>query len=298
MWSMSLWKYKYFVDVVETKSFTKAGKKNFVSQTAISQQISALEKNIGGKLIERGNGEITVTELGQIVYERSKEMLDINDKLTQDVSQYKEQYVLRIGIDSSINKFLWKKMQELIDRYYSEEEFHFSKIDRTEGVRMLEKKELDFYIGYSIERNDRSDEISEMTISSNPAGVYLGEHSSLTVKQNISLSSLKGYKRYATCKYPCSMLADDEAEFLNFCGSVKYVDNIDTMKLKVDFNDGYAFADSYYFSHCDGQVRILEDYAPVCRIKVFYRKDKHRRKMNEVLKRIGEIMAEKQAHDF
>lgn len=27
---MSLWKYKYFVDVVDMKSFTKAGKKNYV----------------------------------------------------------------------------------------------------------------------------------------------------------------------------------------------------------------------------------------------------------------------------
>ena len=33
---MILWKYKYFVDVIDSKSFTKAGKKNFVSQTAIS----------------------------------------------------------------------------------------------------------------------------------------------------------------------------------------------------------------------------------------------------------------------
>lgn len=54
---MILWKYKYFVDVIDSKSFTKAGKKNFVSQTAISQQISSLEKSIGGKLIDRGNGE-------------------------------------------------------------------------------------------------------------------------------------------------------------------------------------------------------------------------------------------------
>ena len=75
---MILWKYKYFVDVIDSKSFTKAGKKNFVSQTAISQQISSLEKSVGGKLIDRGNGEIVVTELGQIVYDKAKEMLRLN----------------------------------------------------------------------------------------------------------------------------------------------------------------------------------------------------------------------------
>ena len=41
---MSLWKYKYFLDVVELKSFTKAGARNYVTQTAVSQQIASLEK--------------------------------------------------------------------------------------------------------------------------------------------------------------------------------------------------------------------------------------------------------------
>ena len=44
---MSLWKYKYFLDVVELKSFTKAGARNYVTQTAVSQQIASLEKNGG-----------------------------------------------------------------------------------------------------------------------------------------------------------------------------------------------------------------------------------------------------------
>ena len=45
---MSLWKYKYFLDVVELKSFTKAGARNYVTQTAVSQQIASLEKMAGG----------------------------------------------------------------------------------------------------------------------------------------------------------------------------------------------------------------------------------------------------------
>ena len=44
---MSLWKYKYFLDVVELKSFTKAGARNYVTQTAVSQQIASLEKMEG-----------------------------------------------------------------------------------------------------------------------------------------------------------------------------------------------------------------------------------------------------------
>ncbi len=42
-------KYKYFLDVVELKSFTKAGARNYVTQTAVSQQIASLEKKNGGR---------------------------------------------------------------------------------------------------------------------------------------------------------------------------------------------------------------------------------------------------------
>ena len=44
----STWKYKYFIDVVENKSFTKAGTINYVSQSAFSLYISSLEKRFGG----------------------------------------------------------------------------------------------------------------------------------------------------------------------------------------------------------------------------------------------------------
>ena len=41
----SLLAYKYFIDVVETQGFTPAAKRNFVSQTAISNAIKNLEKD-------------------------------------------------------------------------------------------------------------------------------------------------------------------------------------------------------------------------------------------------------------
>ena len=69
----STWKYKYFIDVVENKSFTKAGTINYVSQTAISQNISSLEKSIGGKLLNRGNGEIILTDWGSCVQARKRD---------------------------------------------------------------------------------------------------------------------------------------------------------------------------------------------------------------------------------
>lgn len=133
---MSLWKYKYFLDVVELKSFTKAGARNYVTQTAVSQQIASLEKMAGGTLLERGNGEICLTELGEIVYEHAREMVLIHERMLNEIERYKESSVLRIGIESSINKLFWAKMQKMINDKHSEKDFRFSKLDSYIGSRM------------------------------------------------------------------------------------------------------------------------------------------------------------------
>ena len=50
---MLLRQMKYFVAVVESNGFTAAAERCYVSQSAISQQISALENELGVSLISR-----------------------------------------------------------------------------------------------------------------------------------------------------------------------------------------------------------------------------------------------------
>ena len=47
---MNLNQLRYFVSVADTGSFTKAAMLQYISQTAITQQIRALEENVGAKL--------------------------------------------------------------------------------------------------------------------------------------------------------------------------------------------------------------------------------------------------------
>ena len=56
-----------------------------------------------------------------------------------------------------------------------------------------------------------------------------------------------------------------------------------TMKLKVEFNDGYALADSRYFSYYDGDMLLLPGYDGECVIKAFYRKKRNKKKVKEIL---------------
>ena len=62
---------KYFQAVVRCKSFTKAAEECFISQSAISQQIRALENELGVKLLIRRNRSFSLTPAGEYFYQKS-----------------------------------------------------------------------------------------------------------------------------------------------------------------------------------------------------------------------------------
>ncbi|MGP5429170.1 LysR family transcriptional regulator [Enterococcus malodoratus] len=88
---MYLEKLKYFIDLVQTGSFTKAGKKNFVSQVSITQQIHFLEEYFGCQLVDRSTIPVKPTDAGKILYQEALHLVQQYDRLTQRMSDYKEQ---------------------------------------------------------------------------------------------------------------------------------------------------------------------------------------------------------------
>ncbi len=66
-----------FSDLVETGSFSRTAEKNFVSQSAVSQRLKALEAEYGQTLIDRGQGrgKVTPTPAGEALYAGAKPLL-------------------------------------------------------------------------------------------------------------------------------------------------------------------------------------------------------------------------------
>jgi len=82
---------KTFCDVVESGSLSKAAKLNFVSQSAVSQQLSALERRYDRKLLERGRGQpVAPTEAGRLLYAEGKAILARFGALDQKLRQRPE----------------------------------------------------------------------------------------------------------------------------------------------------------------------------------------------------------------
>jgi DNA-binding transcriptional LysR family regulator len=72
---MQLESLKVFCDLSETESFTKAAQINHVTQSAVSQTISTLERHFKALLIERSKKNFRLTPEGEVLYEYSKQIL-------------------------------------------------------------------------------------------------------------------------------------------------------------------------------------------------------------------------------
>ncbi len=78
---MQVESFKVFCDLAETGSFTKAANTNNVTQSAVSQTISGLEKQFRSLLIERSKKNLRLTPQGEVMYDYSKRILQGYDSL-------------------------------------------------------------------------------------------------------------------------------------------------------------------------------------------------------------------------
>jgi len=81
---------KVFCDLAETESFTKAAQINNVTQSAVSQQISSLERQFKSLLIERSKKKFRLTREGQVLYEYSKQIIQSYDSLHNRLQEIKD----------------------------------------------------------------------------------------------------------------------------------------------------------------------------------------------------------------
>lgn len=84
---MLLRQMRYFVAVVDCHSFTEAAEQCYISQSAISQQIRALETELGVALLHRENRRFTLTPAGEYFYAHARPILEQADQLRQDMAR-------------------------------------------------------------------------------------------------------------------------------------------------------------------------------------------------------------------
>ena len=87
---MQIESLKVYCDLAETESFTKAAQINGVTQSAVSQQISSLERTFKSLLIERSKKRFRLTREGQMLYDFSKQIIQTYESLHSKLQELKD----------------------------------------------------------------------------------------------------------------------------------------------------------------------------------------------------------------
>jgi len=82
---MDIKSIKYFVTVAEELNITRAARKLHMSQPPLSAQIKSLEEELETELFERGKRHLRLTESGQMLYRKSKEILSLTENTLADI---------------------------------------------------------------------------------------------------------------------------------------------------------------------------------------------------------------------
>ncbi|MEV6396067.1 LysR substrate-binding domain-containing protein [Streptomyces sp. NPDC051907] len=84
---MQLQQLLYFVAVAETRHFTRAAERVHVAQPSLSQQIRALEKELGAELFSRARGNIALTDAGEALLPLARRILADADTARHEVQE-------------------------------------------------------------------------------------------------------------------------------------------------------------------------------------------------------------------
>src|SRR5882757_5458310 len=87
---MQIESLKVFRDLAETESFTKTAQINEVTQSAVSQQITSLERLFKSLLVERSKKKFRLTREGQVLYDYSKQVIATYDALHSKLQEIKD----------------------------------------------------------------------------------------------------------------------------------------------------------------------------------------------------------------
>ncbi|MBC2593906.1 LysR family transcriptional regulator [Ruficoccus amylovorans] len=87
---MHIENFKIFSDLVESQSFSRAAKLNGITQSAVSQQLRAMEKHFNVLIVDRSQKQFRLTREGSKLYESAKELLHMYEKLTSELQEMKK----------------------------------------------------------------------------------------------------------------------------------------------------------------------------------------------------------------
>lgn len=190
---------KYFLDVANCLNFTKAAQKNHIAQTAMSQNIISLENQLGFKLFERNNRNVSLTHMGEVFYQDALNIVRCVERAEIHMKHIASgcEGIIRIGIQGEHESHF---LPRLVQRFRAA--YPGVKIELMQGIsgrleQMLEDGDAD--VIFNVQYQSTSENVEEWQVDTQPL--------CLVAPRQHRLARCRSIDR--------SMLADEPMLFLN-----------------------------------------------------------------------------------
>lgn len=142
---MNLKQLEAFVCVAETRSFSKAGKKLYITQPTVSAHIQSLEAELGSRLFVRTTKDVLLSSDGERLYEYAKQMLQLENRIIKEFkdrdSRHKNTIVA--GASTVPGQYILPQLLSLFCHTYPEYRFDIMEDDSQGVVRRVAGGELE-----------------------------------------------------------------------------------------------------------------------------------------------------------
>ena len=182
---------KYFLAVAKEGSITKAANYLHLTQPTLSRQLQDLERELGQKLLIRGQHNVTLTSEGHTLRQRAEEIIDMVDKTEQEFRSIKDVIAgtVYIGSGESHTIRLITDIIKDVQTEYPEIKFDLVSGNAQDITEKLDKGLLDFAV--LIEPIDIS-KYDYLTLPEKDRwGVVMKKDSPLAKKKSITYKDLK-----------------------------------------------------------------------------------------------------------
>ncbi len=195
---------RYFVAVADCNSFTEAAEQCFISQSAISQQIAALEDDFGVRLIVREGRKFRLTPAGEYFYQRSKAVLAEVEEAKAETQRLgrDEEMRLNVGYPAAYDGAELQSALLEFSHVYPEALVGVFRGTHEELYEALKAGRASLVL--SDQRRAFSDEYENFVLDRRPAAVDLSPRHPLAGRAYVTTAELEGE--------PCIFVAAKDAE--------------------------------------------------------------------------------------
>ena len=233
--------FKVFCDLAETGSFSKAAAAGGITQSAVSQQIRALENKFQVTLVERSRGNFSLTPEGAAFLQASREILEVYDNLDARLHQLRNvvEGELKIASIYSIGLHELPPRLKVFRDKFPQVEVHVEYRRSQQVYAQVMNGESDLgLVAYPAKRNGLAAEIfsqDELVLICHPSHRFAG-------RKRIALRHLEGEKFIAfepdlpTRKVIDRQLRESGVALVH----AMEFDNIETVKRAVEIESGVS----------------------------------------------------------